>query len=75
MHNERMPKQIVIVRMVGTKKRQRPQKRWTNEVEEDLKIMGIRKWHKMARGLEDGRRLFWKPRSTTGLVLEEEGRR
>jgi len=42
MNNERMPKQIVIVRMLGTRKRQRPQKRWTNEVEEDLKIMGIR---------------------------------
>jgi hypothetical protein len=56
MNNERMPKQIVFVRLEGTRKRQRPQKRWTNEVEEDLKIMGIRNWHKMARGLEEWKR-------------------
>ena len=56
MNNERMPKQIVTVRMEGTRKRQRPQKRWTNEVEEDLKIMGIRNWHKMVRGLEEWKR-------------------
>ena len=39
--------------MFGTRERQRPQKRWTNELEEDLKIMGIRYWNKMARGLEE----------------------
>jgi len=60
MNNERIPKQIAIVRMEGMRKRQRPQKRRTNETEEDLKIMGIRNWHKMARGLEEWKRTVLK---------------
>jgi len=56
MNIERMPKQLVIVTMEGIRKRHRPQKRRTNEVEEDLKIMGIRNWHKMATGLEEWKR-------------------
>jgi hypothetical protein len=55
-NNERIPKQIAIVRMEGSRKRQRPQKRWTNEAEENMKILGIRNWHKMARGLEEWKR-------------------
>jgi hypothetical protein len=34
-----MPKQIVIARMEGIRKRGRPQKRWTDEVEKLLKII------------------------------------
>jgi hypothetical protein len=60
MNNERIPKQTAIVRMEGMRKRQRPQKRWANEVEEDLKIMGIRNWHKMAKGLEEWKRTVLK---------------
>jgi hypothetical protein len=38
MNNERMPKQIANARMKGIRKRGRPQKRWTDEGEKDLKI-------------------------------------
>jgi hypothetical protein len=31
------------------KKRGRPQEKWTDEVQEDLKIMGIRNLHTVAR--------------------------
>jgi hypothetical protein len=42
-----MPKKIMTTKMEGTRKR--PRKRWTDEVEEDLKIMGIRNWHAVAK--------------------------
>jgi hypothetical protein len=38
MKNERMPKKIMTTKMEGTRKRGRPRKEWTDEVEEDLKI-------------------------------------
>jgi hypothetical protein len=34
----------VTAKMEVMRKRRRPRKRWTDEVEEDLKIMGIRDW-------------------------------
>jgi len=35
--------------MEGTRKGGRPQEKWTDEVEEDLKIMGTRNLHTVAR--------------------------
>ena len=35
--------------MEGTRKGGRPQGKWTDEVEADLKIMGIRNLHTVAR--------------------------
>jgi hypothetical protein len=55
IQNKRMSKQIAAATIEGTKKRGRPHKRWKDEVEEDLNIMGIkngraaarRKWRKI----------------------------
>jgi hypothetical protein len=38
-----MPKQILTAKMEGRRKRGGPVKRWEEEVEEDLNIMGIKK--------------------------------
>jgi hypothetical protein len=42
MQKQKLPKQIATAKMEGTRKR-RPGKRWRDEVEEDLNIMGIKK--------------------------------
>ena len=39
----------MTARMVGTRKGGRPHEKWTDEVEEDLKIMGIWNLHTVAR--------------------------
>jgi hypothetical protein len=49
--NKKIPKQIVTTRLEGVRRRI-PWKRWTVQVEEDLKIMGIGNWNTLAR---DGR--------------------
>ena len=56
----RMAEQIVTVRTEGMRKRGKPWKRRSDDVEEDLRIMGIRNWRTVARD-----RKRWMPRSTT----------
>jgi hypothetical protein len=41
MQNQRIPIEIAIATMEGTRKR-RPCKRWREEVEEDLNVIGIK---------------------------------
>jgi hypothetical protein len=43
MQNQKIPKQIVAATIEGKRKRGRPRKRWKDEVEEGLNIMGIKK--------------------------------
>jgi hypothetical protein len=45
MYDERMPKQTVTARMTRMGKRRRPRKRWTDQVEEGLKIMEMKNWY------------------------------
>jgi hypothetical protein len=55
---------IFTARMKGIRKRERPQKRWTDAVEKDLKIMGIRNLHTVAR---DWRRTIFEAKVHSGL--------
>jgi len=66
MSNERMPKQVATARMGGIGERGRPLKIWNNEVEEDLKTMGIRNWPRVAGNRKECRRILWMLRSTVG---------
>jgi hypothetical protein len=42
MQNQRMAKKFATATMEGTRKRGRPRKRWKDDVEEDVNIMGIK---------------------------------
>jgi hypothetical protein len=49
----------------GTRKRGKPRKRWTDEAEERLNIVGIRNWQAVARD-----RLEWREILLEGKVQE-----
>jgi hypothetical protein len=49
MQNQRMPKQIAAATIRGTRKIGRPRKRWKDEVEDDLNIMGIKNGREAAK--------------------------
>jgi hypothetical protein len=53
MNNERMPQNVETTRMQGIMKRDRPCKRWSEEVAENFKAMEIRNWHTLARDQEE----------------------
>jgi len=44
MEEDRMPKKIFIQELEGTRRRGRPRKRWKEEVEKDLQVLGVRRW-------------------------------
>jgi hypothetical protein len=52
-----MPTQVVTARVVGIRKI-RPWKRWTDEIKEDIKIMGLRNCHTVARDQKEWRRIL-----------------
>jgi len=43
MEEERMPKKIFTQELEGTKRRER----WKEEVERDLKVLGVRRWREL----------------------------
>ena len=42
-----MPKKIFTQEMEGTRRRGRPRKRWKEEVERDLQVLGVRRWREL----------------------------
>ena len=43
----RMPKKIFTQQLEGTRRRGRPRKRWKEEVERDLQVLGVRRWREL----------------------------
>jgi hypothetical protein len=67
MNNERMSKKIMTTKMEGTREIGRPRKEWTDEVEEDLKIMGIRNWHAVAKDRQECSKTVLEAKVHNGL--------
>ena len=42
-----MPKKIFTQELEGTRRRGRPKKRWKEEVERDLQVLGVRRWRQL----------------------------
>jgi hypothetical protein len=49
MNNDGMPKMILNAKTEGGRRRVRPRKRWLDDVEYDIKSLGIRNWRLKAR--------------------------
>jgi hypothetical protein len=67
MQNQRLPKQIATAIIEGTRKRGRPRKRWKDEVEEDLNIMGIKNGRAAARDRRKWRKTVLEAKVHKGL--------
>ena len=42
-----MPKKIFTQEMEGTRRRGIPRKRWKEEVERDLQVLGVKRWREL----------------------------
>ena len=59
-------KRILEWKRIGTSIRGRPRKRWSVDIEEDMEIMGIRRWRKQCEGAE-WKRITGMSKSHSGL--------
>jgi hypothetical protein len=48
MEENRMPKMIFSQELEGPRRRGRPRKRWKEEVERDIHVLGVRRWRELA---------------------------
>jgi hypothetical protein len=47
MEEDRIPKKIFTQELEGTRRRGRPRKRWREEAEIDLQVLGVRRWREL----------------------------
>jgi len=71
MEEDRMPKKIFNQELEGTRRRGRPRKRWKEEVERYLRVLG-ESWWQIGK---NGRALLDKPKPTVGCSANGRRRR
>ena len=67
MDDKRTPKRILQWKPTGTRTRGRPWKRWTAGIEEDLQIMGVRRWKKQCEERAEWKKITEKAKTHSGL--------
>jgi len=75
MEEDRMPKKIFTQELEGTRRRGRPMKRWKEEVERDLQVLGVRRWRELGQIGKNGRTLFDRPKQRVGCSANGRRRR
>ena len=60
-------KRILEWKPIGTRTRWRPRKRWIAGIEEDLQIMGVRRWRPECKERSEWKRITEKVKAHSGL--------
>ena len=55
-----MPKKTFTQELEGTRRRGRHRKRWKEEVERDLQVLGVRRWRELRTRRDEKRRKYSK---------------
>jgi hypothetical protein len=67
MDDKRTPKRILQWKPIGTRTRGRPRKRWIAGIEEDLQIIGVRRWRKQSEEKAEWKKIIVKVKTHSGL--------
>jgi hypothetical protein len=67
MDDKRTPKRILQWKPIGTRTRGRPRKRRIAGIEEDLQIMGVRRWRKQCEERAEWKKITEKAKTHSGL--------
>jgi hypothetical protein len=67
MEEDRMPKKIFTQELEGTRRRGRPRKGWTEEVERNLQVLGMRRGRELVIDRDKWRGIFRQAKAHNGL--------
>jgi hypothetical protein len=70
MDDKRTSKRILEWKPIGARIRGRPRKRWIVDIEEDIQIMGIRRWRKQCKERTEWKRITEKAKTHSGLQCQ-----
>jgi hypothetical protein len=70
MDDRRTPTRIFQWKPIGTRTIGRPRKRWIVDIEEDMHIMGIRRWRKQCKERVGWKRITEKAKTHSGLYCQ-----
>jgi hypothetical protein len=72
MKKDRMPKKIFTQELEGMRRRGRPRKRWKEEVQRDLQVLGVRRWRELVADREKMEGYFSTGQSPQWAVVQME---
>jgi hypothetical protein len=67
MDDRRTPSRILEWKPIGTRVRERPRKGWISDIEEEMQIMGIRRWRKQCEERAEWKRITERAKTRSGL--------
>jgi len=67
VEEDKMPKKIFTQELEGTRSRGRPRKRWKEEVERDLEVLGVRRWREFVADREKWKDIVRQAKAHCGL--------
>jgi len=67
MEEDRMPKKIFTQELEGKRRRRRPNKRWKDEVERDLQVLGVRRWRELVTERKKWKDIVRQTKAHSGL--------
>jgi hypothetical protein len=70
MEEDRMPKKIFTQELEGTRRRGRPRKRWKEEVERNLQVLGVRRWRELVTDRKKWRNIVRQAKANSGLCCQ-----
>jgi len=67
MGEDRMPKNIFTQELEGKRRRGRPRKRWKEEAERDLHVLGVRRWRELVADKKKWKDIARQVKAHSGL--------